>query len=224
MSSEPAPTLHTLYSGSSIFAHLSCLQIRNHAHSLPQKAWPFSIRASVIVTGPSLLCSVKPRMARGEWPVAAAWLLAFFTLTPAPCHGPAPARRRQEKVKRCCSAAWLLGSPGPGRCAQAAANQTFTFLCSPRPSPSPAPQPSCRQFPFTLLELVQARGRIATPMCYITIISAPSPATEPWASTPTFILTLIHYFSKSQFASLLYDSAYHQSNILCHCTGRYLDI
>ena len=143
------------------------------------------------VTGPSHLRSVKPRMERGEWPVAAAWLLAFFTLTPAPCHGPAPARCRQEKVKRCCSAAWLASTrPSP---AQAAANQTFTFLCSPRPSP--APQPSCRQFPFTLLELVQARGRIATPMCYITIISAPSPATEPWASTPTFILTLIHYFS-----------------------------
>ena len=119
-------------------------------------------------------------------------MLAFFTLTPAPCHGPAPARRRQEKVKRCCSAAWLASTrplcPGSRQ-------PDFYFFMLASAQPSPAPQPSCRQFPFTLLELVQARGRIATPMCYITIISAPSPATEPWASTPTFILTLI----QSQF-------------------------
>ena len=97
------------------------------------------------VTGPSHLRSVKPRMERGEWPVAAAWLLAFFTLTPAPCHGPAPARRSQEKVKRCCSAAWLASTrPSP---AQAAANQTFTFLCSPRPSPARHHSQAADSFP-----------------------------------------------------------------------------
>ena len=87
------------------------------------------------VTGPSLLRSVKPRMERGEWPVAAAWLLAFFTLTPAPCHGPAPARRRQEKVKRCCSAAWLASTrplcPGSRQ-----PDFYFFMLASAQPQPS----------------------------------------------------------------------------------------
>ena len=142
-------------------------------------------------------------------------MLAFFTLTPAPCHGPAPARRSREKVKRCCLAAWLASTrplcPGSRQ-------PDFYFFMLASAQPSPAPQPSCRQFPFTLLELVQARGRIATPMCYITIISAPSPATEPWASNSN---TYTH--TKSiHFTSLLYVSA----NPIFYVTaldGIYLD-
>ena len=167
------------------------------------------------VTGPSHLRSVKPRMERGEWPVpvAAAWHAGI--LYPDTSSMPRPSSSSST--------------------AQAGESETLLLRCLARQDPAAVPrQPPTRLLlfyarlgpaqPSTTAKLVQARGRIATPMCYITIISAPSPATEPWASTPTFILTLIHYFSKSQFASLLYDSAYHQSNILCHCTGRYLDI
>ena len=160
------------------------------------------------VTGPSHLRSVKPRMEREEWPVAAAWLLAFFTLTPAPCHGPAPARRRQEKVKRCCSAAWLASTrPSP---AQAAANQTFTFLCSPRPSPSPAPQPSCRQFPFTLLELVLGPGQD----CHTNVLYHHYLCTQPRHGAMGLYSNIYTYtHTQSQFTSL---NASHQSSILCH--------
>ena len=134
-------------------------------------------------------------MARGECPVAAAWhagiLYADTSSMPRPSSSTAQAGESETLLLRC------LARQHPAQPSPGSRQPDFYFFMLASAQPGPAPQPSCRQFPFTLLELVQARGRIATPMCYITIISAPSPAKEPWASTPIFILTLI----QSQFTS-----------------------
>ena len=77
-------------------------------------------------------------------------------------------------------AAPLLGSPAPGP-AQPRQPPTRLLLFYARLGPAPAQHHSqaADSFPSPCWSWCWARGRIATPMCYITIISAPSPATEP---------------------------------------------
>ena len=155
---------------------------------------------------------------RRVWPVA--WhdgMLAFFTPTPAPARLQPSSSTAQsgesETLLLGCSARQDPGSHQP--------DFYFFMLASAQPSPGTAKLPTVSLHPA-------GGGAGPGQDCHTNVLYhhylCSQPATEPWASTPTFILTLIHYFLKIPFASLLYDSVNHQSNILYHCTGRYLDI
>ena len=147
MSSEPAPTLNTPHSvqwqlnicTSLLFADpepCTLPESLTNEQSISECDWAESSPLREAEDGERrVACSCG---------LAAGILYPDTSSMPRPSSSTAQAGESETLLLRC-SAAWLASTrPSP---AQAAANQTFTFLCSPRPSPARHHSQAADSFP-----------------------------------------------------------------------------
>ena len=149
-------------------------------------------------------------MARGEWPVAAAWhagiLYPDTSSMPRPSSSTAQAGESETLLLRC------LARQHPAQPSPGSRQPDFYFFMLASAQPSPAPQPSCRQFPFTLLELVLGPRQD----CHTNVLYHHYLCTQPRHGAMGLHSNIYTYTHTEaiHFTSLF--NASHQSSILCH--------